>query len=344
MKKQLLVTFSAILLLSTISLSQASPADDFSSLMAKAGGGDSIAQFSLGLIYSKPPGAITATEWAHFNTEMGTVGFLLPQELLGALNAGIPANAEEAAKWYTKAAEQGLPVAQREMGRLYRIGEGVPESAVEAVKWYTKAAEQGDATAQYFLGGMFMDGEGVPKNKQEAVKWYTKAAEQGDAGAMRSLGYLYYYSNGTVLRFSEDGVRFYSDRADDPEKGLEWYRKAADLGDTTAQFVLGTIFRDGDGVPKDKVSAFNWFTKAAEQGDDSAQGLLGDMYANGEGVPKDVIQAYKWYNLSAAQRAPSSEVEEYRREKRDALERSMTREQIAEAQRLSGEWVPKPAK
>ena len=41
--------------------------------------------------------------------------------------------------------------------------------------------------------------------------------------------------------------------------------------------------------------------KAAEQGDASAQYNLGVMYANGEGVPEDYVKAYAWINLAAAQ-------------------------------------------
>ena len=44
--------------------------------------------------------------------------------------------------------------------------------------------------------------------------------------------------------------------------------------------------------------------KAAEQGDDRAQYNLGVMYANGNGVPKDVQQAYFWWLLSSAQDHP----------------------------------------
>ena len=39
----------------------------------------------------------------------------------------------------------------------------------------------------------------------------------------------------------------------------------------------------------------------AEQGDARAQFILGAMYHEGEGVPEDYVQAYAWFNLSAAQ-------------------------------------------
>jgi TPR repeat protein len=66
------------------------------------------------------------------------------------------------------------------------------------------------------------------------------------------------------------------------------------------------------------------------------QGGLGDMYAEGKGVPKDYVLAYMWYNLAAA--APNYS---YRARNRDDLADKMSREQLAEAQRLSREWMPK---
>jgi TPR repeat protein len=39
----------------------------------------------------------------------------------------------------------------------------------------------------------------------------------------------------------------------------------------------------------------------AEQGNGAAQANLGSMYHNGQGVPKDDAQAVKWYRLAAEQ-------------------------------------------
>ena len=57
------------------------------------------------------------------------------------------------------------------------------------------------------------------------------------------------------------------------------------------------------------------------------------MYANGEGVPEDYVLAYMWWNLAAAQGYEDAQGN------KDRLEQRMTREQIAEAQRLSREWL-----
>ena len=46
--------------------------------------------------------------------------------------------------------------------------------------------------------------------------------------------------------------------------------------------------------------AFEWWKKAAFQGDSAAQFSLGVMYLNGQGISKDEVQAYVWLNLAGA--------------------------------------------
>jgi hypothetical protein len=88
-------------------------------------------------------------------------------------------------------AEQGVALAQNNLGVMYAKGRGVPQDDAEAVKWYRLAAEQGNADAQYNLGVMYEKGEGVPQDYAEAVKWYRLAAEQGQALAQNNLGVMY---------------------------------------------------------------------------------------------------------------------------------------------------------
>jgi TPR repeat protein len=70
---------------------------------------------------------------------------------------------------------------------------------------------------------------------------------------------------------------------------------------------------------------------AAEQGNAKAQTNLGVMYANGQGVPQDYVLAHMWFNLAAAQGDPNG------KGLRDLVAKSMTSEQIAEAQRMARE-------
>lgn len=82
-------------------------------------------------------------------------------------------------------------------------------------------------------------------------------------------------------------------------EALERYRKAAELGDTGAQTVLGRIYLNGMGVPKDDAEAFHWYQKAAGMGVPEAQAALGWMYLNGKGVAQDDAEALRWTRIAA---------------------------------------------
>ena len=120
----------------------------------------------------------------------------------------------------------------------------------------------------------------------------------------------------------------------DKALAVQWFRKAADQGNAGGQFMLGNMYDNGQGVPKDYALAVQWYRKAADQGDANAQNNLGVMYANGQGVPKDYTLAYMWSNLGAAGG------NELGGKNRDAVAALMTSAQIGEAQRLSREWKP----
>ncbi len=59
----------------------------------------------------------------------------------------------------------------------------------------------------------------------------------------------------------------------------------AEQGSAKAQFNLGLMYADGEGVSQNDAEAVNWYRKAAEQGLADAQYNLGVMYDNGRGVP-----------------------------------------------------------
>jgi TPR repeat protein len=80
----------------------------------------------------------------------------------------------------------------------------------------------------------------------------------------------------------------------------EW-RPLAEQGNATAQYNLGFMYNNGEGVPQDDAEAVKWYRLAAEQGNAGAQKNLGVMYQIGKGVPQDDAEAVKWYRLAAEQ-------------------------------------------
>jgi TPR repeat protein len=110
----------------------------------------------------------------------------------------------------------------------------------------------------------------------------------------------------------------------------------AEAGDAEAQFDLGFMYYEGEGVPEDHAEAVRWYRLAADQGLAEAQFNLGLMYGNGEGVPQDDVQAHMWLNLVASR--STGEDRESAVSARDRVRARMTAEQVAEAQRLAREW------
>ncbi|MGC7560008.1 tetratricopeptide repeat protein [Pasteurella sp. PK-2025] len=97
------------------------------------------------------------------------------------------------------------------------------------------------------------------------------------------------------------------------EQGAEAYKRGdhttafklwlsrAEQGDMSAQFNVGRMYDEGDGVEQNKQLALKWYQKSAEQHHPDAQYHLALMYSEGDGVAQDFKQAYKWYSQSALQ-------------------------------------------
>ena len=89
--------------------------------------------------------------------------------------------------------------------------------------------------------------------------------------------------------------------AGDYQTSLAEWRPQAEAGDTDAQYNLGLMYYEGEGVPQDYAEAAIWYRRAAQQGVADAQNNLGVMYEDGHGVPQDFVQAHMWYSLAIAQ-------------------------------------------
>jgi len=103
----------------------------------------------------------------------------------------------------------------------------------------------------------------------------------------------------------------------------------ANQGDAFAQFNLGVMYENGEGVPENDAEAVKWYRKAADQGLADAQFNLGLMYENGEGVPENSIRAYVWWSMAKTQGNEKSA------SNIDILKPQMTKQQIAQAQALA---------
>ena len=124
-------------------------------------------------------------------------------------------------------------------------------------------------------------------------------------------------------------------KSGDYATALREWEPLAKQGNADAMFNLGTMYRKGEGVPKNYKTAVQWYRIAAWWGHASAQGGLGAMYAFGAGVKKDYARAYMWGNIAATNGNKKAA------KWRDVIEKKMTPAEIAEAQKLTHEYCKK---
>jgi len=70
-------------------------------------------------------------------------------------------------------------------------------------------------------------------------------------------------------------------------------------GDIEAQYTIGWMYLNGEGIGQDNEQAAIWFERAAENGHPYAMFRIADMYQNGLGVEQDKAMAAQWFRNAA---------------------------------------------
>ncbi len=214
---------------------------------------------------------------------------------------------KEAGHWYRKAAYQGHPLAQVEVGFMYKYGRaGFLRDPYEAEGWFGRAMWQDSYVALADFGFVYEYGEsGVVRNDWEAERWFReaviscrKAAARGDLAAQTILGGLYGTGTGAkrdrnlALRLWQDAAargyapaqyrlaRAYWQR-EDYEAALPWMMRAAQQGLPEAAYYLSVMYQVGYGIEPDWEQAVVWLRRSAKQGYLFAQRQLQGMEATG---------------------------------------------------------------
>jgi|GEM_PF-645920 len=157
------------------------------------------------------------------------------------------------------------------------------DDKVEAFRWFKASADQGNSEGQYQTAVMYRDGFGVKKNDFESQKYFEFSGNNGNIRAMQYLGDA--YLNGKIEH--------------DEKKSFEWHFKAAECGNSTSQYQVATMYRDGTGTEKDNDASEKWFKRSTYSGLANFISLLADTYSRGMHIAKDDDAASKWYSLSA---------------------------------------------
>jgi hypothetical protein len=109
--------------------------------------------------------------------------------------------------------------------------------------------------------------------------WHsTKGMRKSMLTTMASLGLLLCLSNSATA--GQDEVTTDLQNGAIAENGknysaaMEWYKKAADLGNSNAEISIGLMYETGEGVERDYSKAKDWYEKAKTHGDTSADESL----------------------------------------------------------------------
>jgi uncharacterized protein len=167
---------------------------------------------------------------------------------------------------------------ERSPWAVFRFGfsaykQGHKDQAAEA---YRYAAENGQIGARWKLARMYAEGDGVPRDDYEAFKFFSEIARQDvEPGAQEES----FVSDALVelARYTKAGIPGSPVRPN-PQAAQEYYmRAAATYRNPDAQYEIGKMLLDGDGVKRNVQQAGRWFQLAAAKCHAAAQATLGNL-------------------------------------------------------------------
>ncbi len=206
-------------------------------------------------------------------------------EVADAQSAAV--NYQQAIRYLTLAVQKGSTAAALELGNMYYHGVGVEKaSSAVAADYFSLVAEQGDAEACCCAAWCLLEAA-TPADDTRAVQYLQKAAELGNAEACYNLALCILSARGVPCN---------------QQLAVSWLQQAADKQHPAALRKLAFIYRDSS--PAQLTVAVEYFLKAARLGDAESQYNLAWCLWYGLGVQPTPETALYWGKLAAAQQFP----------------------------------------
>ena len=261
--------------------------------------GNELSQSTLGIRYANGDGVIQDSQKALKYMQMAANNgsaeacFNLGQ-VYNFGNLGVQKNPARAVDYYRIASEKGIGAAMAPLADIMLNGaEGVEPDEAYAVLLIRKlaargnenaigylrnhgvtdldanmetvnvieAAEHGDPEAMHEVGRYFMDGEILPEHNGHAMEWLAKAAEKGHAEAKVRLAIYYEYDPEHL----------------NPAYAMQLLQEALAQGEVYANYEIGKMYHEGNGVPQDDNMAMTHLHAAMEVGFADAPYLISQI-------------------------------------------------------------------
>lgn len=176
-------------------------------------------------------------------------------------------NYREAIDLYEMAANLGVIEAQSYLANLYLCGlEGtnIEPNHPKALKWFQRLAKHGDEVAQFQCDYLQYFGEGTTKEDKETLETVLQSSEVDERNGLKLVGQMYYFGEGVKQ---------------DVQKGMEYFKKAADQGDLEGKIAVCACYLE-TGKHDKTVSCLNMLEKVHYDLTDGQKNWLAQIKSN----------------------------------------------------------------
>jgi uncharacterized protein len=184
--------------------------------------------------------------------------------------------------------------------KAYRKGE-----YENAMRHFREASEEGSPVADWYLAHMFRLGLGVTRDHAIAHSYYERVVNgySPDELSGRRLQ-IVVDSQLRLANYTRRGIPDTGIKANPERAAKQFLRIASAYGHPGAQYALGVMNLNGEGMNKNEQQGLKWLTAAAKKRDPEAEAYLGDLYWSGKTVKKSETRALMWYVLAKENARP----------------------------------------
>ncbi len=208
-----------------------------------------------------------------------------------------------------------------------------------ARKFLEDAARDGDVGAAWELGRMYADGDGVKQNHQLAFEFFSGIADShadeptGTAQARFVANSFVRLAGYYLTGIPNSNIKLDTVRARDMFNYAASY-----FGDRDAQYRLGRMYLDGQGVGKDTKQGIRWMSLAADKGQYQAQAEFGALLFKGKSAARDAARGLMYLMLA---RDAATVEETWITDLYTAALKQATPDELTRALELVKRWIEK---